>query len=74
MSQNATLGILGPGGNTVLAIPGRDEYYIVYHRFKIPGGDGTHRETCIDRMSFNSDGTIVPVTPTLNGLQTAVTP
>ncbi len=74
LSQNPTLGILGPGGNTVLAIPGRDEYYIVYHRFKIPGGDGTHRETCIDRMSFNSDGTIVPVAPTLNGLQTAVTP
>jgi beta-xylosidase len=74
LSQNPTLGILGPGGNTVLAIPGRDEYYIVYHRFKIPGGDGTHRETCIDRMSFNSDGTIVPVTPTLNGLQTAVAP
>ncbi len=74
LSQNPTLGILGPGGNTVLAIPGRDEYYMVYHRFKIPGGDGTHRETCIDRMSFNSDGTIVPVTPTLNGLQTAVAP
>ena len=74
LSQNPTLGILGPGGNTVLAIPARDEYYIVYHRFEIPGGDGTHRETCIDRMSFNSDGTIVPVVPTLNGLQTAVAP
>ena len=74
LSENTTLGILGPGGNTVLSIPGRDEYYIVYHRFKIPGGDGTHRETCIDRMSFNSDGTIVPVAPTLNGLQTAVAP
>jgi Glycosyl hydrolases family 43 len=74
LSQNPALGILGPGGNTVLAIPGRDEYYIVYHRFKSPGGDGTHRETCIDRMSFNGDGTIVPVTPTLNGLQTAVVP
>jgi len=74
LSQNTTLGILGPGGNTVLAIPARDEYYIVYHRFKIPGGDGTHRETCIDRMSFNSDGTIARVTPTLNGLQSAVAP
>ena len=74
LSENTPLGILGPGGNTVLAIPARDEYYIVYHRFKIPGGDGTHRETCIDRMSFNSDGTIVPVAPTLNGLQAAVAP
>jgi|HubBroStandDraft_6_1064221.scaffolds.fasta_scaffold79585_3 hypothetical protein len=74
LQENAGLGILGPGGSTVLAIPGRDEYYMVYHRFKIPGGDGTHREVCIDRMSFNSDGTVVPVTPTLQGLQTAVAP
>ena len=59
---------------TVLAIASRDEHYLVYHRFKIPGGDGTHRETCIDRVSFNADGTIIPVKPTLAGLQTAVSP
>jgi beta-xylosidase len=74
LQQNTTLGILGPGGGTILALPSRDEYYLAYHRFKIPGGDGTHRETCIDRMAFNSDGTIVPVKPTLEGLQTAVSP
>ena len=74
LEQNTTLGILGPGGGTVLGIASRDEYYIVYHRFKIPGGDGTHRETCIDRLSFASDGTIVPVKPTLEGLQAAVAP
>ncbi len=74
LQEDATLGILATGGSTVLSIPARDAYYMVYHRFKIPGGDGTHREVCIDRMSFNSDGTIVPVKPTLQGLQTAVTP
>ena len=74
LKQDTTLGILATGGHTVLAIPERDEYYVVYHRFKIPGGDGTHREVCIDRMYFNSDGTIVPVKPTLQGLQTAVSP
>jgi len=74
LQQDTTLGILGPGGGTILAIPSRDEYYLVYHRFKIPGGDGTHRETCIDRMSFGSDGTIAAVKPTLEGLQTAVLP
>ena len=74
LEQNTSLGILGPGGSTVLSIPSRDEYYIAYHRFKIPGGDGTHRETCIDRLYFNTDGTIVPVKPTLEGLQTAVLP
>lgn len=74
LEQASAIGVLGPGGSTVLAIPSRDEYYLAYHRFKIPGGDGTHRETCIDRLSFNSDGTIVPVKPTLQGLQAAVSP
>ncbi len=74
LREDTTLGILGPGGSTVLAIPARDAYYIVYHRFKIPGGDGTHREVCIDRMTFNADGTIAPVKPTPEGLQTAVSP
>ena len=72
LQQDPKQGILGPGGGTVLAIPARDEYDLAYHRFKISGGDGTHREVCIDRMSFGSDGTIVPVTPTLNGLQAPV--
>jgi hypothetical protein len=74
VEQDTSRGILGPGGGTVLAIASRDEYYLAYHRFKIPGGDGTHRETCIDRLSFNADGTIVPVKPTLEGLQEGVQP
>lgn len=74
LEQNPTLGILGPGGGTILAIPARDEFYIAYHRFKIPGGDGTNRETCIDRVVFNVDGTFAPVKPTLEGLQVAVQP
>jgi beta-xylosidase len=74
LEQDSKLGILGPAGGTILAIASRDEYYMVYHRFKIPGGDGTNRETCIDRLYFNDDGTIVPVKPTLAGLQFAVLP
>ena len=74
LEQVPKLGILGPGGSTVLALPGLDEYYLAYHRFKIPGGDGTHRETCLDPITFGADGTIVPVKPTLEGLQVAVLP
>lgn len=74
LEQSTTLGILGPGGGTILPFPARDEFYLAYHRFKIPGGDGTNRETCIDRVVFNSDGTIAPVKPTLAGLQAAVQP
>ena len=45
--------------------------YIVYHRFKFPdavtkGRDaGYHREVCIDKLEFNTDGTIKKVVPTL---------
>jgi beta-xylosidase len=74
LEKDAALGIVGTGHNSILALPGRDEYYMVYHRFAIPGGDGYHREVCIDRMFFNVDGTIVPVKPTLEGLRTAVNP
>jgi beta-xylosidase len=74
LEQNTALGILGPGGGTILAIPSRDEHYIAYHRFKIPGGDGTNREICIDRLTFNNDGTIAPVKPTREGLQATVQP
>jgi len=74
VQQDTAQGILGPGGGTVLAFPARDEYDLVYHRFKIPGGDGTHREVCIDPMTFASDGTIAAIKPSLKGLQTAVSP
>ena len=64
LQSNTSLGIQSTGHNSVLALPNGD-YYIVYHRWAIPGGDGNHRETCIDRMNFNADGTIAPVVPTL---------
>ncbi len=64
LQSNNSLGILSTGHNSVLALPG-GEYYIVYHRWGIPGGDGNHREICVDKMTFNADGTIAPVVPTL---------
>ena len=55
--------IYGTAHNSVLQIPGKDEWYIVYHRinknYMHPDmGPGFHREVCIDRMYFNEDGTI----------------
>jgi len=58
----------------VLQIPGRDEWYIVYHRISkdyllpTPNGPGFHRQVCIDRMEFNPDGTIRRVVPTQEGV------
>ena len=60
-------GIYGTGHNSVIQVPGKDEWYIVYHRFSKPNGikmgspAGFHREVAIDRMEFNADGSIKPV-------------
>ncbi|WP_245840516.1 family 43 glycosylhydrolase [Ohtaekwangia koreensis] len=73
--RNDTLAIRATGHNSIIQIPGRDEWYIVYHRFTRPQGDamggaaGYHREVCIDRLKFNADGTIEQVIPTLNGIE-----
>lgn len=66
--QNPDKEIYGPAHNSVLQIPGTDEWIIVYHRINkwyLKDAPGIHREVCIDRLEFNEDGTIRPVTPTL---------
>ena len=73
LSKNPEYGILGTGHHSVVNAPGTDDWYIVYHRFALngpgkPGGDGTHRETTIDRLRFAADGTIQPVVPTLGSV------
>lgn len=58
------------GHNSVLQIPGTDEWRIVYHRIshlygiKKPYPD-IYREVCIDNLDFNADGIIKQVKPTL---------
>lgn len=74
LAKRPDAGIYGTGHNSVIRVPGRDEWYIVYHRFSRPEGitmgdaAGFHREVSIDRLTFNEDGTIAPVTPTLKGI------
>lgn len=66
--------------HSILKIPGRDEWYICYHRFNIPttvavGGGyyaGSHREVAIDRLKFDKDGKILPVLATLEGIREPV--
>lgn len=71
LAKDPSKGIYGTGHNSVLQIPGKDEWYIVYHRFNRPNGikmgdaAGYHREVCIDKMEFNADGSIKPVIPTI---------
>lgn len=74
LKQDAEHQIYGTAHNSVLQVPGTDEWYIVYHRINKNYLDrdkepGIHRETCIDRMWFNADGTIKPVIPTQKGVK-----
>lgn len=74
LSKDTAAGIYGTGHHSVLQIPGKDEWYMVYHRFHYPDGikmgraAGYNREVCIDRMYFNPDGEIVPVIPSHKGV------
>ena len=68
LEKDASQGILGTGHSSIVQVPGTDEWYIAYHRFAIPGGDGTHRETTIDRLTFGADGLIQKVVPTLSSV------
>ncbi|WP_326554515.1 family 43 glycosylhydrolase [Micromonospora sp. NBC_01813] len=68
LRKDLSLGIKGTGHHSVVRVPGTDDWYIAYHRFAIPDGDGTHRETTIDRLEFAADGSIVPVVPTLESI------
>ncbi|SDS59335.1 family 43 glycosylhydrolase [Actinoplanes derwentensis] len=65
LAKNLSLGIKGPAHQSVVKAPDSDTWYIVYHRFAIPAGNGTNREVTIDPLRFNTDGTIQPVVPTL---------
>ncbi|MCH6229954.1 family 43 glycosylhydrolase [Microbacterium sp. CFH 31415] len=68
LQKDLSLGIKGPGHSSIINVPGTDDWYIAYHRFAIPGGDGNHRETTIDKLEFGADGLIKPVVPTLESV------
>ncbi|CBG68311.1 MULTISPECIES: family 43 glycosylhydrolase [Streptomyces] len=68
LEKDLSLGVKGPGHHSVVHVPGTDDWYIAYHRFAIPGGDGTHRETTIDKLEFDADGLLKKVVPTLESI------
>ncbi|RYF11756.1 MAG: hydrolase, partial [Flavobacteriales bacterium] len=53
--------VKGAGHHSIVQVPGKDEWYIAYHRFKIPGGNGYNRETAISPLRFDDKGNILPV-------------
>lgn len=53
--------VKGAGHHSIVKIPGRDEWVIAYHRFRIPGGNGYNRETCLSPLRHGPDGALLPV-------------
>lgn len=62
----------GAGHHSVISIPGKDKFFIVYHRRPLTEKDGNSRETCIDEMKFDDGGRILPVKITREGVKKTV--
>ncbi|BAV08659.1 Glycosyl hydrolases family 43 [Filimonas lacunae] len=56
------------GHHSVIQVPGKDEWYIVYHRRPLGDKHRDHRETCIEVMRFDDKGLILPVVITKEGV------
>ena len=75
IAKDTLTGIYATGHNSVIQVPGKDEWYIVYHRFNYPNGismgrsAGYNREVCIDKIEFNADGSIQQIKPTHAGIK-----
>lgn len=59
----------GAGHHSVIIHPTTNQHYIVYHRRPLGETDANHRVTCIDEMHFDSDGFILPVKITNEGVK-----
>lgn len=58
----------GAGHHSVIQIPKKDEWYMVYHRRPLGETDANHRVTCIDKMYFDEQGRIKPIKITNEGV------
>lgn len=67
--------ILGTGHHCIFKIPGKDEYYMGYHRFGTPlehydkDKKGFNRELCLEPVSFDeTTGLMNSIVPTIEGV------
>jgi len=59
----------GAGHHSIIGIHKKDIWYIVYHRRPLTETDGNSRVICIDRIHFDENGFIKPVTLTNEGVE-----
>jgi beta-xylosidase len=58
----------GAGHHSVIHIPEKNKWFIVYHRRPLSETAANHRVVCIDEMHFDANGQIVPVRITHEGV------
>lgn len=64
----------GAGHHSVIKVPNKDKYFIVYHRRPLGKKSAHDRVTCIDELKFDSDGKILPVKMTFEGVKELLKP
>ncbi|MEO6314598.1 MAG: glycoside hydrolase family 43 protein [Chitinophagaceae bacterium] len=67
LQQDTTIAT-GAGHHSVIQVPGKDEWLIVYHRRPLTEKDGNARVTCMENMYFDKKGLIKPVVITTAGV------
>ncbi len=78
IQRDPATNIFATGHNSAIQIPGKDEWYLVYHRFTYPKGvtmgrsGGFHREVCIDKLEFDAEENIMEVKPTFKGIEPVI--
>jgi len=67
LQQDSTVAT-GAGHHSVIKVPKKDEWYIVYHRRPLGETHANSRVVCIDKMEFDEKGMILPVKITHEGV------
>ncbi|MBP3714071.1 MAG: family 43 glycosylhydrolase [Phocaeicola sp.] len=64
-TTNYDIGLYGPGHGCVFNLQGTDSYYFAFLEF---GRRSTNRQTYVNKIIFNKDGTIQPIKVTMEGV------
>jgi beta-xylosidase len=71
LTSDPQKGIYGPGHGSCFQVQGTDQWIFIYLEY---GRSSTNRQTFADRLEFNADGTIRPLTLTKQGVGALRTP
>lgn len=67
--QQDTTVATGAGHHSVIHLPGKSSWLVVYHRRPLGETAANHRVVCIDKMEFDEKGFILPVKITFEGIE-----